>query len=511
MSGEKDDFVKRNCTKSLKRYTEASNSDDEGKDDATYDSHYARECVGGAGKKTSSKIFNAFSEIRVENSLVGYDGYSRAVCVAFIGVGGENKGTVEYCWIPLDALKLDARYNPDFLHEIETFVQVEDGKFWQNPAQYIETIGETLWNIPRSSVTNWHSTIIKEPFVAIALPTPECTECVVFFKLSDRKINGGTTYTSLKVLVESLMSGGGDAVARNLLKFARNHADAVGRLTASGDEIRIKKLFGFSILFGDLSRQTLVPSPSADGGCPGMTRMFLESFDPNYARRVLRPVAEKFLSAKSYDAELLGWYRGGADLEGGGGGCGSLSSYAGMLATVQGPANIAFENILARMEGVIDKLSLIREKKGGSLSMSVDTLSVGTVKEEEVEGLGIEASDTPFIYNGKRTYFGGGEYNGKHKRGGMARMIAGESPGVMPMDLGEFDLPAGLAGKTVKFFSSPPRVPTKIIDNPNIKMDALVMVASTISRDEETKDNGALALAGNPAHYKKRKWSHSNE
>jgi hypothetical protein len=506
MSGENDDFVKRNCTKSLKRYIEASNSDDESKDDAIYDSHYGTACVGGgAGKKVSSKMFNAFSEIRAENSLVGYDGYSRAVCVAFIGCAGENKGTVEYCWIPLDALKLDARYNPDFLHEIETFVQVEDGKFWQNPAQYIEEVEKTLWNIPRSSVTNWHSTTVKDPFVAIALPTPECMECVVFFKLSDRKINGGTTYTSLKVLVESLMSCGGDAVARNLLKFARNHADVVGRLIASGDEIRIKKLFGFPIVFSDLSRKMLVPSPSApsaEGGCPGMTRMFLESFDPNYARRVLRPVAEKFLSAKSYDAELLGWYRGGADLEGGGGGCGSLSSYAGMLATVQGPANIAFENILAKMEGVIDKLSLIGgEKKRGSLS--VGTVSVSTVKEEEVEGLGIEASDAPFIYNGKRTDFGEG--------GGMARRIAGESPGVMPMDLGGFDLPAGLAGKTVKFFASPPRAPTKIIGNPNTKMDALVMAASIISRDEKTKDNAPFALAGNTAHYKKHKWFHPKD
>ena len=79
------------------------------------------------------------------------------------------------------------------------------------------------------------------------------------------------------------------------------------------------------------------------------------------------------------------------------------------------------------------------------------------------------------------------------------------------MDLGGFDLPAGLAGKTVKFFASPPRAPTKIIGNPNTKMDALVMAASIISRNEKTKDNAPFALAGNTAHYKKHKWFHPKD
>jgi hypothetical protein len=516
MSEKNSDFVKRSCTKSPKRYTDVSNSDDESKDDDLYSPHFGGGAQVVMAKKNSSKMFNAFSEIREDNSLVGYDGYSRAVCVAFIGTGGEKRGATEYCWIPLDALKNDARDNPVFLREIEEYVKMEDGKFWRNPPQYIEAVDQAMWSIPRSSITNWHSTIVKDPFIAMTLPTPECNECIVFFKLSDRKTNGGTTYTSLKVLVESLMDGGKDTIARNLLKFARNHANVIRRFIASGDEAQIKKFFGFSIALSNLSQKT------PDANAPLQSRLFLQSIDPNYARDLLRPVAEKYLSRKSYDADLWGWYEP------------LVSSYAGVVpATYTVP-----DNVVLKMAAVIDKLSSSSSAssasssgQGSSLTFTVPEADQADIeasdapfvyerkkvdfamggKEEEAEQADIEASDAPFVYEGKKVDFamGGkeeGDYyyvQGGKKRGRDQRPKSDGRPGVMPMDLEEFDLPADFAGKTIKFVSSPSRN-TVIIGGPFSKLDNLVMAASIISRDEETKDNGPFALGGNMKPYKKR-------
>jgi hypothetical protein len=462
------------------------NSDDESKDDDLYSPHFGGGAQVVMAKKNSSKMFNAFSEIREDNSLVGYDGYSRAVCVAFIGTGGEKRGATEYCWIPLDALKNDARDNPVFLREIEEYVKMEDGKFWRNPPQYIEAVDQAMWSIPRSSITNWHSTIVKDPFIAMTLPTPECNECIVFFKLSDRKTNGGTTYTSLKVLVESLMDGGKDTIARNLLKFARNHANVIRRFIASGDEAQIKKFFGFSIALSNLSQKT----PYADA--PLQSRLFLQSIDPNYARDLLRPVAEKYLSRKSYDADLWGWYEP------------LVSSYAGVVpATYTVP-----DNVVLKMAAVIDKLSSSSSASSASSSGQGSSLTFTVPEADQAD---IEASDAPFVYERKKVDFamGGkeeGDYyyvQGGKKRGRDQRPKSDGRPGVMPIDLEEFDLPADFAGKTIKFVSSPSRN-TVIIGGPFSKLDNLVMAASIISRDEETKDNGPFALGGNMKPYKKR-------
>ena len=484
MSEKNSDFVKRSCTKSPKRYTDVSNSDDESKDDDLYSPHFGGGAQVVMAKKNSSKMFNAFSEIREDNSLVGYDGYSRAVCVAFIGTGGEKRGATEYCWIPLDALKNDARDNPVFLREIEEYVKMEDGKFWRNPPQYIEAVDQAMWSIPRSSITNWHSTTVKDPFIAMTLPTPECNECIVFFKLSDRKTNGGTTYTSLKVLVESLMDGGKDTIARNLLKFARNHANVIRRFIASGDEAQIKKFFGFSIALSNLSQKT------PDANAPLQSRLFLQSIDPNYARDLLRPVAEKYLSRKSYDADLWGWYEP------------LVSSCAGVVpATYTVP-----DSVVLKMAAVIDKLSSSSASSSSSGQVSSLTFTV-----PEADQADIEASDAPFVYEGKKVDFAMGEkeeggyyyVQGGKKRGRDQRPKLDGRPGVMPIDLEEFDLPADFAGKTIKFVSSPSRN-TVIIGGPFSKLDNLVMAASIISRDEETKDNGPFALGGNMKPYKKR-------
>ena len=462
MSEIKDGFVRRTCTKSPKRYADVLSSGDESKDYDVYDpyfgvAHFDVAAAKKAPAPASAKMFSGYSEIRNEDSLVGYDGYSRAICVAFLG----NKGEIENCWIPLDALKNDARYNPEFLLEIEKYAAEEDEKFWTNPPRYIEMADKDTWDLPRSSVTQWHSTIVKDPFVAMTLPKSECAECLIFFKLSARKFNGGTTYTLLKVLIESLMGGGHDAIARNVLRFARNYTEAMHYFLASGDETKIRKFFGFPIILDDLARK-MIGSPVA--GSAEKSRNFLQSINPNYAREMLRPVAEKYLRERACDMQLLSWFKS-----------------TDAPTTTPPPPSLFTRNVLLKMEALIDKLST---KPRSPLIL-------------EVAEADIEASDAPFNYEGKTVDFsavGGGK---RKKR---------ESPGVMPADIEDFDLPEDFAGKRVKFFMSPTRVITDPAER-HTKLDVLAMVASMSSRDEQTKDNGPFALRGFPSPYKKRDWS----
>jgi hypothetical protein len=486
---EKEHFVKRKCTESPKQYADLVDSDSESGDGGDYQPHHSKavknasqacgEAMKASPLREVSRMFNNFSEIRPDDSFVGYDAYSRAVCVSFLGGGGQSKGAVEYCWIPLDALKNDARHNKTFLSEIEEYTQREDEKFWGNPRGYIEAADKEMWDLPRSSVTDWHSTTVKEPFLAMTLPSTEFPECVIFFKLSDRKTNGGTTYTSLKVLVESLMGGGKDTLARHLLKFAVNHANAIRHFIAEGDELKINKFFGFQVFLKDLTRNTLVPHVE-----PEKSGSFLQSLNPNYAIDVLRPVAEKYLNSKmGHDVKLLKQFMR-TDLP-------RLAhdgkSYAGMVISLK--TDTLFQGMLEKMEAAIDKVSSTNVKK---------------TQSADVEA-GIEASDAPFEYEDKKVDFSMDDDTQPSKKEAKNKKAEVERPGVMPMDMSPFELPEDLAGKVIKFFVSPSR--TVVIGKtkrPNAEFDDLLMAATMISRDEQTKDNAPFALGGNSLPYKKR-------
>jgi hypothetical protein len=477
---KKDQYVKRSCTKSPKRYADVLNSEDES---YMYDQDSSE--LGEAAKTASPQIFIGFSEIRTENPLVGYDGHSRAICVALIGA---DRGAIEYSWIPLDALRNDAKHHPYFLSKIEEFAAKEDKLFWPNQSHYIAAADQRMWELPRSSVINWHSTIVKDPFIAMALPTPECNECIVFFKLSCRKYNGGTTYSSLKVLVEGLMVGGQYAIARNLLKFARNHTDAIHHFIASGDEIKIQKFFGFSIILDDLAQKTIVPF-STQVKTSAEKRLFLESFNPNYAKDVLRPLAEKYLGSKSYDMELFRWYKS-ADTAAGD----TAASYAGAMLQATKKNDSWFEGMLLKMEVVIDKLS------------STTTKSSSQPISMEEETADIEASDVPFNYEGKRVNFeaecaGCGSSPSLPQIKTKKAKKRDDTIGLIPLDMErEEDFPKAYAGKKIKFFTS------QAASRPNL--DALLMAASMISREEETQNNTPFALGGyQQLPYKKRNWS----